>query len=76
LLEPVSVLDTLDVHPDFKGQGVARSLMEQLRRNLRGLGVTWLQTEVSWDAPTLLSFFHHEGFRPAERFCLDLELRP
>jgi len=76
LLEPVSVLDTLDVHPDFTGQGVARSLMEQLRRNLRGLGVSCLQTEVSWDAPALLSFFHHEGFRPAERFCLDLELRP
>jgi len=73
-LEPVAVLDTLDVHPDFRRRGVGRALLRQLRVNLRGLGVARLQTEVGWDTEELLRFFHVEGFRPAERLCLDLDL--
>jgi len=72
--EPVAVLDTFGVHPDFQRQGVGTALMGQLRTNLAGLGVTRLQTEVSWDDPMLLRFFHSQKFRPAERFCLDLDL--
>jgi ribosomal protein S18 acetylase RimI-like enzyme len=74
LLEPVAVLDTLGVHPGFRGQGVGAALLRQLRVNLGGLGVSKLQTEVGWDDFALLGFFHHQGFRPASRFCLDLDL--
>jgi ribosomal protein S18 acetylase RimI-like enzyme len=73
-LEPVAVLDTLGVHPGFRGQGVGAALLRQLRVNLGGLGVSRLQTEVGWDDLALLGFFHHQGFRPASRFCLDLDL--
>ena len=73
-LEKVAVLDTLAVHPDFSGRGVGAALVDQLRTNLLGLGIHTLQTEVSWNNPDLLTFFHHEGFRPAARFCLDLDL--
>jgi len=73
--EPVAVLDTLDVHPDFRQHGVGTALLAQLRTNLRGLGVTELRTEVHWDNPALIRFFHGQGFRPAERFCLDLDLK-
>lgn len=72
--EPVAVLDTLDVHPDFRRQGVGSSLMRQLRKNLEGLRVSRLQTEVSWDEPQLLGFFNGQGFRLANRLCLDLTL--
>ena len=72
--EPVAVLDTFGVHPDFSRQGIGTALLEQLCKNLDGLGVHSLRTEVSWDDPTLLAFFHRRGFRPAERFCLDLNL--
>lgn len=72
--EPVAVLDTLGVHPDAKGRGVAAALMDQLRTNLKALRIARLRTEVGWDVQDLLSFFHHEGFRPAARICLELDL--
>lgn len=72
--EPAAVLDTIGVNPDFRGQGVGSALLRQLKTNLLGLGVPRLQTEVSWDNQPLLSFFQHEGFRPAERISLDLDL--
>jgi ribosomal protein S18 acetylase RimI-like enzyme len=73
-VEQVAVLDTLDVHPEFAGVGVGSALLRQLRTNLLGLGIPVLQTEVSWDQQKLLAFFHHAGFRPAARLCLDLDL--
>jgi ribosomal protein S18 acetylase RimI-like enzyme len=72
--EQVAMLDTLGVHPARRGQGVGDALLRQLRTNLLGLGIRNLQTEVSWDDQELLAFFHHEGFRPASRLCLDLDL--
>jgi GNAT superfamily N-acetyltransferase len=72
--EPVAVLDTMGVHPDFRGRGVGAELIDQLRTNLLGLGIRTLQTEVGWNNPELLTFFQREGFEPAPRFCLDLDL--
>jgi len=72
--ERVAVLDVIDVHPDFRGRGAAAALVDQLRTNLLGLGIQTLQTEVSWDDQELLAFFRHEGFRLAQRLCLDLDL--
>lgn len=76
LLEPTAILDTIGVDPDFQGKGAGESLIQKLRMHLASLGVGHLQTEVSWDDPGLLGFFHSQGFRPAERFCLDLEVKP
>jgi len=72
-LEPVAVLDTFGVHPDFRRRGVGTALLRQLAVNLTGLGVRRLQTEVDWDNQELLGFFHREGFRPAPRLCLELD---
>lgn len=73
-LEPVAVLDTMGVHPDFQRRGVGSALIDQLRTNLLGLGIPSLATEVSWNNPGMLVFFQREGFRPAARLCLDLDL--
>jgi ribosomal protein S18 acetylase RimI-like enzyme len=74
LTEPAAVLDTIGVHPDFRHRGIGAAMLRQLRRNLFGLKVGRLQTEVDWDSPELIAFFHHEGFRPAPRLCLELPL--
>lgn len=74
LVEPVAVLDTLSVRPDLRGRGVGPALVDQLRTNLLGLGLTRVQTEVGWDNLDLIAFFHREGFQPAARLCLDLDL--
>jgi len=74
--EPVAILDTFGVDPDFSGQGVGHALLEQLRTNLAGLGVGQLRSEVSWDDVRLIRFFQREGFMPAPRICLELPLGP
>lgn len=74
--EPEAVLDTIGVHPDLRGHGVGRDLLMQLRTDLAALGIRHLRTEVDWDAQDLLHFFHAQGFRPAARLCLDVELDP
>jgi len=71
--EPAAVLEVIGVEPDFRGRGVARAMLRQLRTNLLGLGVRRIQTEVAWQDQDLMQFFQHEGFTPAPRFCLDLD---
>ena len=74
VVEPAAVLDVVGVHPDYRGRHVAAALVDQLRTNLLGLGITTLQTEVQWGSPDLITFFQHEGFTLAPRLCLDLDL--
>ena len=71
-VEPVAVLDTLGVHPDWRRQGIGQTLMDQLLVNLAGLGVPTLRTEVAWEDTALLGFFQRQRFRPAARLCLEL----
>jgi ribosomal protein S18 acetylase RimI-like enzyme len=72
-LEPYAVLEAFGVHPDQRQQGVGRAMLEQLVTNLNALGLRLLRTEVDWRDLELISFFHHAGFQPAQRLCLDLQ---
>jgi ribosomal protein S18 acetylase RimI-like enzyme len=72
--EPVAFLDTFGVDPGFRCKGIGHALMRQLRMNLTGLGVGQLRSEVRWDDTSLVAFFQKEGFLPAPRICLDLDL--
>ncbi|MFN8177713.1 MAG: GNAT family N-acetyltransferase [bacterium] len=74
VVEAVAVLDTIGVSPDFQRVGVGAALLAQLCQNLEGLGIPQLRTEVGWDDQELLHFFHREGFVPANRICLDLDV--
>lgn len=72
--EPVAVIDSIGVDPPFRGRHVGQALLRQLLMNLRALHVVRVQTEVDWEQMELLHFLRREGFKPAQRFCLEREL--
>lgn len=68
---PVAVLDTIGVHPNFRGQGIGRGLLSQLFMNLMNLRVETVRTEIGWGDHELLAFADRCGFRPSQRLCLE-----
>jgi ribosomal protein S18 acetylase RimI-like enzyme len=73
--EPIAVLDTIGVHPEFTRRHVARALLEQLLLNLGSLRVERLLTEVEWDQLDLLAFFARTGFGPSQRLSFTKPIR-
>lgn len=71
LPEPVAVLDTILVDPNWTGRHVGQRLMDQLTKNLRALRIERLRTEVAWTETRLLGFLAHEGFTPTPRLVLE-----
>lgn len=69
--EPVAVLDTILVDPDYTGRGLAGAMMRQLEKNLAALRIERLRTEVAWTEVRLMSFLAHEGFVPVPRLVLE-----
>ena len=65
--EPVAVLDTIGVDPDYTHQGVAHALLSQLFVNLDGLRVERVETVVARENFGLLGFFYDAGFKPSQR---------
>lgn len=74
LPEPVAVLDTMLVDTRFRGRGVGAALLDQLLKNLRGLRISRLRTEVGWNELELIAFFEKVGFLPVPRLVLELDL--
>lgn len=71
--EPVAVLDTILVDRRFRGKNIGLKMMDQLLKNLRGLRVSRLRTEVGWDELELIGFFKSVGFKPASRLVLEID---
>ena len=58
----------------MRGKHVGQALMRQLRMNLHALQVEKIETLVDWDRMDLVRFLGAQGFQPAPRLCLRLEL--
>jgi predicted N-acetyltransferase YhbS len=65
--EPVAVIDTLGVAPEYAHRGVGHALMQQLFLNLNALRIERVETVVAVGALPLLGFFLDIGFAPAQR---------
>jgi len=67
--EPVAVIDTLGVSPEYAHRGVGHALLQQLFLNLDALRIERVETIVEAGAPQLLGFFHGVGLAPAQRLA-------
>jgi len=65
--EPVAVIDTIGVDPDFGGSGIGSALLSQLCVNLEALQVERVETVIAREHIDLLAFFYNAGFAPSER---------
>jgi len=65
--EPVAVLDTIGVHPDYRHRRVGHALLSQLFVNLGGLRIERVETVVAPRDLDLLGFLYAVGFAPSQR---------
>jgi len=70
-LEPIAVMDTIGVDPDWQDRGVGRALLSQLLMNLGTLRVERMRTDVAWRDRDLLGFLDRCGFLPAQQLCFE-----
>jgi ribosomal protein S18 acetylase RimI-like enzyme len=67
--EPVAVIDTIGVDPEYAHRGVGHALLSQLFANLGALRVERIETIVSHSEPELAHFFIGAGFAPSQRLA-------
>jgi GNAT superfamily N-acetyltransferase len=67
--EPVAVIDTIGVDPEYARCGVGRALVSQLFANLGALRVERVETVSSPHEPGLGVFFSRLGFAPSQRLA-------
>jgi ribosomal protein S18 acetylase RimI-like enzyme len=65
--EPVAVLDTIGVDPDYAHHHVGTALLSQLLVNLEALRIEHLETVVGREDFALLGFLYKAGFGPSQR---------
>ena len=69
-----ATLDTIGIHPDYQGQGIAGQLMDEFVGQLRKVGVNKINTLTNWNDWQLIRFFSTRGFVPAKTINLELEI--
>jgi ribosomal protein S18 acetylase RimI-like enzyme len=74
-VQPVAVLDTIGVDPDYAHRGVGHALLQQLFANLNALNVDRVETVVARENFELLGFFYDISFEQSQRLSFDKRLR-
>jgi ribosomal protein S18 acetylase RimI-like enzyme len=67
--EPVAVIDTIGVDPDYAHRGVGHALLSQLFVNLGALRVERVETIIAPRDLALLGFLYDCGFAPSQRLA-------
>ena len=57
-------MDDLAVHPDFRGQGIGRALLEESRRQALARGAVPLELMVWAFNQNAIEFYEHAGMTP------------
>jgi len=58
----VAKLDDVNVRPGLEGQGIGTAMLESLKAELRGAGVTRIDTATHFDNPGARRFYERLGF--------------
>lgn len=66
-VEPVAVIDTIGVDPEYSHRGIGRALLSQLFANLGALRIERIETVVAPRNFGLLGFLYAVGFNPSQR---------
>ncbi len=69
-IDAEAVIDTIGVHPAYKGGGVGHALLSQLLLNLANLKVETVRTQVSRENYDLQRFLYKCGFDTSQRLVL------
>lgn len=72
--EPVAIVDTIGVDPEYAHRGVGHALMSQLFVNLGALRVERVETIIAPRDLALLGFLYGCGFAPAQRLAFGRRL--
>ena len=72
--ETTASLDTIGVHPDYQGQGVAVELIKQFIANIKKTQAEYAFALVNWNDWDMLKFLEKSGFVPSKAVKLELEL--
>ena len=72
--ETSASIDTVGVDPDCQDRGIAGTLFDQFRSNMRAARVSKVYTMVDWNDFGLLKFFGNMGFVPSQRLSLDCSI--
>ncbi len=67
--EPVAVIDTIGVDPEYGHRGVGHALLSQLFLNLGALRIERVETQVAPRDLALLGFLYDVGFKPSQRLA-------
>lgn len=73
--QPVAVLDTIGVDPEYARRGFGRALVERLCRDAAQLQARRIETLVHLADLELLAFFQAVGFAPSQRLSFVRESR-
>lgn len=72
--EATASIDTIGVHPDYQGQGLAAELVKQFITNMKKVEVKYIYILVDWNDWKMLHLFEKHGFVPAKAVKLELQL--
>lgn len=72
--EPIALLDTIGVDPDYARQGIGRALYEQFRTNVRALGVGAIRSHADWNNWPVHRFLEANGFAPIPHVTLEARI--
>jgi ribosomal protein S18 acetylase RimI-like enzyme len=74
-VEPVAIVDTIGVDPDYAHHGIGHALMSQLFANLGALRIERVETLIAPRDFGLLGFLYDVGFGPSQRLSFVRRIR-